>query len=134
LWNNEPQPSPGIQAGLADVYLRHAPSLGRYEDKETQAAILLGLSQMMIESDCFQHLFAATAEICLTYTPDQSIALLSTYSPYLKLDDHTRNALLIGLKQCLLERERSVSFPFLVFQPVMLPGKIAENPPPCLPA
>lgn len=104
LWNKEPQPSSGIQAALADVYLRHAPSLGRYEDKATQEAILLGLGQMMIESDCFQHLFAATAEICLTYTTDQYIGLLSTYSPYLKLDDHTRSALLIGLKQCLLER------------------------------
>lgn len=40
----------------------------------------------------------------MTYTPDQTIALLGTYSPYLKLDPLLRRALFAGLRQCLVEQ------------------------------
>ena len=40
----------------------------------------------------------------MTTTPNQYIALLGTYSPYLKLDALSRSALFTGLKQCLVEQ------------------------------
>jgi SAM-dependent methyltransferase len=103
LWNKEPQPSAALQAALAEVYQRHAPALGRTEDRATQERILSGLGQMMLDSGRFHNLVTATVECSLTYTPDQTIALLGTYSPYLKLDPLSRSALFAGLRQCLVE-------------------------------
>jgi len=104
LWNKEPQPSAALQAALAEVYQRHAPALGRSEDRATQERILSGLGQMMLDSGRFHNLVTATVECSLTYTADQTIALLSTYSLYLKLDPLLRSALFAGLKQCLVEQ------------------------------
>ena len=104
LWNKEPQPSAAIQAALSDVYRRHASALGRTEDRATQERILSGLGQMMLDSGRFHNLVTATIECSLTPTPDQYIALLGTYSPYLKLDPLSRSALFAGLRQCLLEQ------------------------------
>ena len=104
LWNKEPQPSAAIQAALAEVYQRHAPALGRYEDKATQERILSGLGQMMINSGRFHNLVAATLECALTTTHEQYIDLLSTYSPYHTLDHRVRSALFSELKQCLVQQ------------------------------
>jgi protein-L-isoaspartate O-methyltransferase len=103
LWNKELQPCKSMQNALSDVYQLHAPSLGRYEDGKTQEDILAGLGQMMLDSGRFRNLVTATVETSLTYTPDQYISLLSTYSSYLKLDHGTRNALFAGLRQCILK-------------------------------
>jgi SAM-dependent methyltransferase len=104
LWNKELQPCKSMQNALSDVYQMHAPSLDRYEDKRTQEDILAGLGQMMLDSGRFRNLVTATVETSLTYTPDQYLSLLTTYSSYLRLDQHTRNALFAGLRQCFLEK------------------------------
>ncbi len=101
LWNKELQPSPSMQDALSDVYGREAPSLGRYEDRETQQGILDGLGQMVLDSGRFCNLVTATVETSLTYTVDQYLSLLSTYSSYLQLDHRTRKALFAGLSQCI---------------------------------
>jgi protein-L-isoaspartate O-methyltransferase len=104
LWNKEMQPCASMQAAHSKAYQRHAPSLGRYEDRKTQEDILRGLGQMMLDSGRFQNLVTATVETNLTYTSDQYISLLSTYSSYLRLDHHTRKALFDGLRQCIFEK------------------------------
>jgi protein-L-isoaspartate O-methyltransferase len=104
LWNKELQPCKSMQDTLSGVYQLHAPSLGRYEDRKTQEDILTGLGQMMLDSGEFRNLITATVETSLTYTSDQYISLLSTYSSYLQLDHRTRNALFAGLRQCILEK------------------------------
>ena len=103
LWNKEPQLCESMQNALSSVYQQHAPSLDRYEDRKTQEDILHGLGQMMIESGLFENLVAGVVEAHLSYSPDRYISLLSTYSPYLKLDQHARGSLFAGIKQCLLE-------------------------------
>jgi SAM-dependent methyltransferase len=102
LWNKELYPCKSMQNAFSRVYQIHAPSLGRYEDRETQEDILAGLGQMMLDSGRFRNLVTATVESSLTYTSDQYISLLSTYSSYLKLDHRTRNALFTGLRECIL--------------------------------
>ncbi|MCP9797398.1 bifunctional 2-polyprenyl-6-hydroxyphenol methylase/3-demethylubiquinol 3-O-methyltransferase UbiG [Cyanobium sp. Lug-B] len=102
LWNKELQPCKSMQKAFSSLYQLHAPSLGRYEDRETQEDILAGLGQMMLDSGRFRNLVTATVETSLTYTSDQYISLLSTYSSYLKLDHRTRNALFAGLRLCIL--------------------------------
>ncbi len=104
LWNKELQHSPSMQEALSDVYRREAPSLGPYEDKATQQAILNGLGQIMLDSGRFRNLVTTTVETSLTYTADQYLSLLTTYSSYLKLDHRTRNALFAGLRHCILEK------------------------------
>ncbi len=101
LWNKELQPSPSMQDALFDVYGREAPSLGRYEDRATEQGILDGLGQMVLDSGRFCNLVTATVETSLTYTVDQYLSLLSTYSSYLQLDHRTRKALFAGLSQCI---------------------------------
>jgi len=104
LWNKELQPSAAMQAAFSDLYQGHASSLGRHEDRGTQHRILDGLGQMMVDSGRFQNLVAATVETALIYSPDQYIALLGTYSPYLKLDRCPRTALLDGIRHRLMEQ------------------------------
>jgi len=105
LWNKELQPCKSMRAAFSSVYQRHAPSLGRYEDRKTQEVVLACLGQMMLDSGRFRNMATATFEISLTYTPDQYISLLGTYSVYLALGRRTRNALFAGLRECILESE-----------------------------
>lgn len=105
FWNKEPQPTKPMQDALAEAYERHAPWLGRYEDRATQQEILKGLGQRMLDSGKFQDLKTEIVATSLTYTPDQYVSLLSTYSPYLELDPPTRNTLLTDLMQCILNTE-----------------------------
>jgi hypothetical protein len=72
--------------------------------RATQERILSDLGQMMLDSGRFHNLVTATLECSLTYTADQTIALLGTYSSYLKLDPLSKGALFAGLKQCLVEQ------------------------------
>ena len=59
---------------------------------------------MMLDSGWFQNLVTATVETTLTYTSDQYISLLCTYSPYLKLERRTREALFAELRQGIIEQ------------------------------
>jgi SAM-dependent methyltransferase len=104
LWNKELQPCKSMQDALSGVYQQHAPPLGRYEDRKTQEDILAGLGQMMLDSGRFRNMVTATFATSLTYTVDQYISLLGTYSSCLKLDRRTRNALFAGLRACILEK------------------------------
>jgi hypothetical protein len=58
---------------------------------------------MILDSGRFNNLITATVETNLTYTSDQYITLLGTYSSYLKLDPQVRSALFNGLRQSMLE-------------------------------
>nr|WP_286194432.1 class I SAM-dependent methyltransferase [Synechococcus sp. CCY 0621] len=104
LWNKELQPSKSMQDALSDVYRREAPSLGRYEDRATQQGILNGLGQMMLDSGLFRNLVTATVETSLTYAADHYLSLLTTDSSYLQFDHRTGQALLAGLRQCIMEK------------------------------
>jgi SAM-dependent methyltransferase len=104
LWNKELQPCKSMQDALSEAYQLHAPSLDRYEDRKTQEVILMGLGQMALDSGKFHNLVTATFETCLTYQSDQYIALLSTYSAYLRLEPYTRTSLFTDIKQCIAEK------------------------------
>ncbi len=113
LWNKELQPNASMQEALSEVYRREAPSLGRYEDRATQQGILDGLGQMALDSGMFRNLVMATVETTLTYSADQYLSLLGTYSSYLHLDQLTRSALFAGLRQCIFRHgagELSLSY------------------------
>lgn len=98
LWNKELQPSYEVYQSLSEVYQLHAPSLNRYEDSETQQQILRGLGQIVTDSGQFKDLVTGYVESEVTYTADKYLTLLNTYSPYLKLEPQSKEALFAGLK------------------------------------
>lgn len=98
LWNKELQPRYEVYQSLSSVYQVHAPSLDRYEDSETQQQILRGLGQMLADSEQFKNLVSGHVESEVTYTVDKYLTLLNTYSPYLKLDPQSKEALFAGLR------------------------------------
>lgn len=98
LWNKELQPHYKVYQRLSEVYQVHAPSLDRYEDRETQEEILRGLGQMVTDSGQFKNLVSGHIESEVTYTVDEYLMLLNTYSPYLKLDSQSKETLFAELR------------------------------------
>jgi SAM-dependent methyltransferase len=101
LWNKELQPSYEVYRSLSKIYQQYAPSLDRYENRETQEEILRGLGQMALDSGQFQDLVARTIVSEVTYSVYEYLMLLNTYSPYLKLDPQRKDALFAGLRNSI---------------------------------
>ena len=110
LWNKEPQPPYEVYQALNEVYQAQAPSLARYEDRETQEEILRGLGQNMINSDLFKGIVYEQLACEVTYTIDGYLMLLSTLSPYIALEPQKRNSLFDSLRE-VLEKNCFRSFP-----------------------
>lgn len=101
LWNKELQPSYEIYQHLSEVYQLYAPSLDRYQNRETQEDILRQLGNIVIDSGKFKNLRAGQVVSEVTYTIDEYFTLLNTYSPYLKLEQKNKDALFMGLRERL---------------------------------
>jgi SAM-dependent methyltransferase len=102
LWNKELQPRYEVYQQLSAVYQTHAPDLSRpYEDSAAQAAILNELGQMAIESGYFKDRVSEHMQVEVTYSIDQYLLLLNTYSPHLKLEPTQKQRLFEGLRQVL---------------------------------
>ena len=102
LWNKELQPRYEVYQQLEEVYQTHAPSLKRfYEDSATQAAILNELGQMAIKSGQFKNMVSGQMDVEVTYSVEQYLLLLTTYSPHLKLEPQQKQRLFEGLRQVL---------------------------------
>jgi len=104
LWNKELQPTYEVYQQLEPVYQTHAPMLKPiYENSATQAAMLNQLGQMAIASGQFKDMVTEHMEVEVTYSVDQYLRLLTTYSPYLKLELEPRQRLFEGLRQVLAQ-------------------------------
>ncbi|MBD2727217.1 class I SAM-dependent methyltransferase [Nostoc sp. FACHB-892] len=101
LWNKELQPSYEVYQSLSKVYQLHTPSLDRYENQETQEYILRQLGNMAIDSGKFKDLISGQVVSKVTYTADEYLTLLTTYSPYIKLDPHNKESLFSELRHCI---------------------------------
>ncbi|QLE56541.1 bifunctional 2-polyprenyl-6-hydroxyphenol methylase/3-demethylubiquinol 3-O-methyltransferase UbiG [Nostoc sp. TCL26-01] len=101
LWNMTPQPQYAVYQKLREVYQIHAPSLGQYEDRNTQERILQGFGQKILDSGLFEDLISENIIFTITYHVDDYLLLLSTLSPYIGLDANIRIALFAGLKDTI---------------------------------
>ncbi|OUL22877.1 SAM-dependent methyltransferase [Nostoc sp. RF31YmG] len=99
LWNKELQPSYTVYQRLAEVYQLYAPFLAKYEEKETQENILRELGSFVIGSGKFKDLRFGQITFEVSYTVDEYLMLLNTYSPYLKLDPQIKDVLFAALRQ-----------------------------------
>jgi len=114
LWNKELQPSYEVYQQLSEVYQTHAPALNRsYEDSATQAAILDQLGQMAVESGYFKDMVSGHMEVEVTYSVDQYLLLLTTYSPHLKLEPQQRQLLFAGLRQVLEQHGDTIELSYV---------------------
>jgi SAM-dependent methyltransferase len=114
LWNKELQPRYEVYQQLQEVYQIHAPALNRpYEDRATQVAILDQIGQMVTESGQFQDLIGGNCEVEVTYSVDQYLMLLNTYSPHLKLEPAQKQPLFAGLRQVLEQQGDTVQLSFV---------------------
>ncbi|UBF28670.1 class I SAM-dependent methyltransferase [Kovacikia minuta CCNUW1] len=114
LWNKELQPSYEVYQQLLAVHQTHAPSLNRpYEDSATQAAILDQLGEMAIESGYFKEMQSGHLEVEVTYTVDQYLMLLSTYSPYVKLEAQQRQTLFAALREVLEQNGKTIQLSYV---------------------
>ena len=114
LWNMTPQPPYEVYQALNEVYQLQAPSLARYEHRQTQEQILRGIEQNVIDSGQFKNLVSEQLACEITYSIDDYLTLLSTLSPYMMLEPQKRNALFEGLQE-VLERSclRSIQVSYL---------------------
>lgn len=103
LWNMTPQPPYEVYQALNEVYQAQAPSLARYEDRRTQEDILRGMGENVIKSGQFKNLVSEQVPCEVTYNIDDYLLVLSTLSPYIRLDPLARNSLFEGLR-AVLER------------------------------
>lgn len=114
LWNKELQPRYELYQQLLTVYQNHAPLLSRsYEDSATQAAILDRLGQMAIESGHFKDMVSGHIQVEVTYSVDQYLMLLNTYSPHLKLGTEQKQELFAGLRQVLEQNGDTVELSYV---------------------
>jgi SAM-dependent methyltransferase len=114
LWNKELQPSYKIYRHLSEVYQIHAPSLIRdYEDRTEQVAILDSLGQMAIESGQFKDMISGQMESEVTYSVEQYLLLLTTYSNHLKLDPQQKDRLFTTLRKKLEQNGDTIQLSYV---------------------
>ncbi|MFB2977348.1 class I SAM-dependent methyltransferase [Microseira sp. BLCC-F43] len=100
LWNCELQPQDEVYQVLREVYQTHAPSLlAQYESRETQQESLRSFGQSVLDSGRFKDLVSEQVTSEVTYSTNDYLMLLSTYSPYLELAPQIRDSLFEGLRE-----------------------------------
>jgi SAM-dependent methyltransferase len=103
LWNMTPQPEYTVYQSFQEIYQKYAPSLDRYEDIETQKEIVQALGEKAIDSGKFKNLTSQQVVCQINYSTDDFLSLLSTYTPYLKLNIETRNSLFTELRNKIID-------------------------------
>lgn len=104
LWNTPPHPDDEICHLLDEVYQTYAPSIPesvRYQARETHQANFKEIGQDVINSDLFNNLMSEQVVCEVPYSINDYLALLSTMSPYIKLDPQKRTSLFAGLREVL---------------------------------
>jgi trans-aconitate methyltransferase len=101
LWNTPPQPSYEIHQQLQEIYQVYAPNLAEYQSHAFHQHNLKKMEKDIIDSGLFQGLVYHQSIGSVVYRIDDYLALLSTLSPYIQLNNQQRNALFLDLKKIL---------------------------------
>ncbi|MCP9828195.1 class I SAM-dependent methyltransferase [Synechococcus sp. L2F] len=101
LWNKELQPSLALHERFAASYARFAPHLHRRESDAEQQAVLEALVRQLVDPALFTTPQGVRVRVQLRYTAEHYLALLSTYSPYLRLEPGPREALFAELRRLI---------------------------------
>ena len=101
LWNMTAQLPYEVCQSLKEAYQKYAPSLGKYEDRATQTQILKEFGQVVTDSGPFGGLVSEQMQWEVTYSINDYLLLLSTYSPYIALKSQQRDDLFASLQGIL---------------------------------
>ena len=101
LWNTPPQPSYEVFQSLREVYENYAPELAKYETYQNYQHNLGKIKQEVIESGYFRDLTTQQTISKVIYSIDDYLTLLSTLSPYIRLESKQRQTLFAELKRVL---------------------------------
>jgi len=113
LWNVIPEPSPSRYNSAREIYQTYAPAITAYESKESQQAKLKGIEEVVINSGKFADLVSGDIDCQAVYSIDDYLALLSTLSPYIKLEQSNRELLFQSLQESMeqdMEENINVSY------------------------
>ncbi|MCY7324096.1 MAG: SAM-dependent methyltransferase, partial [Phormidesmis sp. CAN_BIN36] len=114
LWNMSPQLPLEVHQALNEVYQSQAPSLvAEREDRATQERILQGLTQDVADSGLFRTPISEHLPCQVTYSIDNYLALLNTFSPYRMLDPIRRDSIFISLREVLEKLGEGVQVSYL---------------------
>jgi len=101
LWNTPPQVNYATYQTIANVYQTHVPNLAKYETPASHQTNLNKMGQELINSDLFQNLQQEQVINQVIYSVEDYLTLLSTLSPYIKLETEQRNILFVELAKAL---------------------------------
>lgn len=104
LWNTPPHPNDEICQMLDEVYQTHAPSIpesARYQSLDTHQANLKDMGDDVINSGFFKDLVFEQLVCEANHSIDDYLSLLSTLSPYIKLQSQQQNSLFSGLREVI---------------------------------
>ncbi len=101
MWNTPPQPSYEVYQSLAAVYQTHAPELAKYEESQNHEQNLAKIGQEVVDSGYFSNLISEQLISQVNYTVEEYLTLLTTLSPYIRLESQQRALLLAELQRVL---------------------------------
>jgi len=104
LWNKELQPIGELGENIRDFHGRIQGGNFKFETAPGQIRALEGIGQWINDSEYFRYLGFAHHLSLVRYTTKQYLEALSTYSPYLAIQDPARNDLFVELGE-LIENE-----------------------------
>ncbi|MGZ8928492.1 MAG: class I SAM-dependent methyltransferase [Methylobacter sp.] len=100
LWNKEPQPTSDVCQLFEEIYSQHdLPSLGRFETEAAREQMLKELAQPAIDSGVFKEVSSKQVKMEGKYTAEDYLLLLSSFAPYLNLEESRRNSLFAKLRR-----------------------------------
>jgi len=103
LWNTGMKPTHEVYQVLEPVFQAYAPELAKYETHEQQLENLETIRQALLDSSLFQDLISDYVLHETTYSIDDYLALLSTYSSYIALEIEQRDRLFEAMRSTLKE-------------------------------
>lgn len=123
MWNTPPQPSYEVHQSLAEVYQTYAPQLAKYETHQNYERNLAKIGQEVIDSGYFRNMVSEQLISQVNYTVEDYLTLLTTLSPYIRLEEQQRTLLLAELQQ-VLELNYASSLELEYFSLVQIANKV----------
>jgi len=103
LWNVPPQPNQAVCEALRAIHEAHEPSLMNVISGRDHRENLTQFGQELEDSGLFTNIVFTHLIAEKTYSVHDYLALLSTLSPYIALDNQTRQNLFSDLRDTLLK-------------------------------
>ncbi len=114
LWSLTPQlPEQVYQTVHEEVYQIHAPDLAKYEDRENQEKVLEAFGQDVLNSGLFNNLVSEQVVCEVTYSIDEYLMLLNTFSNYGVLELQQKEAVFNGLREVFARNGAGIQTSFL---------------------